>query len=211
MKAILVTLLMICCLGPGLACSEDLVLPWGLTFHFEVPPDGWRFSAAPPDFLVAARTADAQAELAAGGKSVDPARLEAAVAKRLGEDEGFVFHPASKALLEIDFSPLRKDEDPPGEKTLADSARYAMQELEGEGGVAGFDGHTRKIEFPGLALAYRIDATFTMDGEPRKFLGIVGYQQPCWVFLYYTDPLANPGDFPAMEKMLGTARIAPKQ
>ena len=187
--------------------AEELTLPDGLTLTFTLP-DGWAYSRQAPQFYVEETVEHVTHELADQGKKVESDRLRDAVTRRLATNEGFVYHPESHSMLLIDFSPLREGEAEPSRDTVAQSARYAAGELRQEEGAADVAAGSDRTNFSGMPYAYRVDATYTMHGEPRRFIGIVGFRSPYWIYLYYTDTLTNSSDREAMEELLRTARLA---
>ena len=209
---ILILCLLLVLGSPALAAGpEALALADGTTLQFTLPAGGWVFGRTPPDFLVRATVADLGGELAAKGQPASPARVEALARERLGENEGFVYQPTSESYLLIDFSPLQQGEKPPGEAAIAASARDAAEVLQQEEGTAEVVTNRRRVEFPGLSWAWRLDARYRQDGAPRRFVGIIGFRAPYWVFLYYTDKGVNAADYGQMEALLAGARIAARE
>jgi hypothetical protein len=209
---ILILCLLLVLGSPALAGGpEALALADGTTLQFTLPAGGWVFSRTPPDFLVRAASADLGGELAAKGQAVSPERLEALARERLRENEGFVYQPRSESYLLIDFSSLQQGEKPPGEAAVAASARDAAEVLQQEEGTAEVVTNRQRIEFPGMSWAWRLDARYRQDGAPRRFIGIIGFRAPYWVFLYYTDKGINAADYGQMEALLAGARIAARE
>ena len=193
------------------AGPEVLTLADGTSLQFSLPAGGWIFSRTPPDFLVRDRAADLGDELAAKGQSPSPDQVEKLARQRLKENEGFVYQPQSESYLLIDFSPLAAGERPPGPAGIAASARAAAEMLGQEEGTTEAVTDQRRITFPGMTEAWRLDARYRLNGTPRRFIGIIGFRAPYWVFLYYTDKGVNAADPTRMEALLKGARIAPSQ
>jgi len=205
---LLVACLLLLLGSPAFAAEvESLTLADGTTLQFALPEAGWIFSRVPPDFLVRATMADLGRELAAQGKKPNPARTEQLARQRLGENEGFVYRPESESYLLIDFSPLGATEQPPGAGAIEASARAAAEVLQQEEGTAEVVADRREVPFPGLSTAWRLDARYRQDGAPRRFIGIIGFHDPYWVFLYYTDKGGGETDYGQMEALLASARI----
>lgn len=184
--------------------AETLELVPGLALKVELPGDRWLVSREAPPFLVEETAEHLEHELLAQGKKVDPSQLEAVAKKRLAANEAYIVNRASKAYLTIDFSPLREGETAPGKKAVAASARYAGEGLVDEEGATEVRQKSSKTELQGAEVAYRVDASFRMHDEPRKFIGIVGFRAPYWFYLYYTDPLRDAADIREMEEILQT-------
>lgn len=194
---------------PFSLAAETLQLVPGLALQVELPSSRWVVSREAPELLVEETAEHLEHELLAQGKKLDAAALKAAAVKRLAANEAYIFNPASGAHLAIDFSPLREGEGAPGKKTIAASARLAGESLEGEEGASEVRQESRKSSVKGAEAAYRVDATFRQHGEPRKFIGIIGFRAPYWFYLYYTDPLREPADEREMELILKSLLVAP--
>lgn len=189
--------------------AETLQLVPGLALKVELPGDRWSISREAPSFLVEEIAEHLEHELVAQGKSLDPAALQAAARKRLAANEAYIVNPASGAYLAIDFSPLREGEKAPGNKAIAASAKYAGEGLVDEEGATEVRQKSSKAEVRGAEVAYRVDASFLLHDEPRKFVGIIGFRAPYWFYFYYTDPLRNDGDIQEMEQILRTLILSP--
>jgi len=188
--------------------AETLEIVPGLALTVEFSGDRWSISREAPAFLVEEIAEHLEHELLAQGKKLDPAALQAAAQKRLAANEAYIVNPASGAYLAIDFSPLREGENAPSKKAIAASAKYAGEGLVDEEGATEVRQKSSKTEIRGAEIAYRIDATFRMHEEPRKFIGIVGFKAPYWFYLYYTDPLRDADDTREMEQILDTLLLS---
>jgi hypothetical protein len=184
--------------------AETLQLVPDLDLKVELPGDRWSISREAPAFLIEETAEHLEHELLAQGKKVDPAALQAAAKKRLAANEAYIVNTASRAYLTIDFSPLREGETAPGKKAIAASAKYAGEGLVDEEGATEVRQKSSKTEIRGAEAAYRVDASFRMHDEPRKFIGIIGFRAPYWFYLYYTDPLRDAADILEMEQILQT-------
>lgn len=189
--------------------AETVRIQPDLTIELDLPGEEWKLSRQAPLFLEESTAEHLEHELEAAGKRVDSAKLQELAARRLSANEAFVYNPATGAVLTIDFSPLRDGESTPGRRALAASARYAAEGLADEEGFAEVTQQTAKIEVAGARYAYRIDARYRHHGEPTKFVGIVGFVSPYWFYLYYTDPLKDPRDAAAMDRVLKSLVVAP--
>ena len=196
--------------GPAAAASpQQLVLANGSTLLFELPA-GWVFSRTPPDFLVRETVADLDRDLAAKGKQLPPAQVAELARQRLLANEGFVYQATSRDLLLIDFSPLGPGEAAPDARALERSARYAADSLRQEPDAAEVEIACRPATLAWLPQAWRLDAHYRLAGTPRRFIGIIGFHAPFWIYLYYTDRGGDPAATAALEKLLQSARIAPR-
>jgi hypothetical protein len=188
--------------------AETLQLVQGLDLEIDLPSDRWSISREAPSFLIEEIAEHLEHELVAQGKKLDTAALRVAAQKRLAANETYIVNPISGAFMTIDFSPLREGEKAPGKKAIAASAKYAGEGLVDEEGASEVVQQSRKTEIRGAKIAYRIDASFRMHDEPRKFIGIVGFSAPYWFYFYYTDPLRDAGDIQEMEQILRTLKLS---
>lgn len=193
---------------PMTLSAETLRIGADLTVDFTLPGDRWVMTREAPAFLLEETVEHLEHELAAQGKHPDSDALKRAAEKRLAANEAYLCNPASHACMVIDFSPLREGEEAPGKRAIAASARYAGEGLEDEEGLSEVRQKNGSTRVKGADAAYRIDATFRSHGEPRRFLGIVGFRAPYWFYFYYTDPLKDLNDYGEMEAILGTFTLS---
>jgi hypothetical protein len=177
-----------------LVISEDLFV--------EIPlREGWTLHLEPPEALVLEMAAHVAHEPAAANASA--AQIEKVTRKRMAANEAFVYHAASGARLEIDFSPLEQGASAPSTKTLRTSAEYAAQSLEGEEGVSNVAWDVIPVKIQGAREAFQLVADYQRHDLPVKFVGTIGYVEGYWLFLYFTDPSQKPEVFEQMQEMLG--------
>ncbi len=179
----------------------------GLSLGVYLPSDRWTMTSEIPEFLVEDRAEHIEHELAEKGQKVSRDQLLDAARKRLAANELFIFNPASKASMEIDFSPLKDGEAAPSRRTVAASARYAGDSLSQEEGVSEARFSDRKADVFGARDAYRLDADYKHHDEKTRFLGIVGFAAPYWFYAYYTDHLAVPSDHQEMDRIVRSLLI----
>ena len=195
----------------ALAAPQALALNASLTLVFDLPAGGWVFARNPPDFLLRAVVTDLTRELAARGETIEPERVGALARQRLEANEGFVYQPGSESVLLIDFSPLRAGEKVPDRESVERSAEYAAASLAAEEGVREVVTSRRPAAVPGLTFAWRVESSYRIDGVARRFLGIVGFRAPFWVYLYYTGKGEDEGGPGAMNALLEGARVVPRE
>jgi len=209
------------CSGVGSSFAEEMdrlqtyeISP-GLQLKMVIPGNHWTVSKTAPQYLVDEAVEDVEEDLKTQGKTATPEQIKAFAEKRLSSNELYVFNPASKAVLEISFSPLGQGEEAPSRKTVKASADAAGESMNSEGGVTGSKYLVKKAQIPGAETVYRLEIGFEMDGSPRKFIGLIGFAKGNWVFFYYTDRLGNPTDYSEMEGLLESLVIqsaaAPKE
>ncbi|AMV72076.1 hypothetical protein JCM30471_05760 [Desulfuromonas carbonis] len=211
MPFLIICLILFCSSVSALAAPQALALNERLTLEFDLPAGGWVFGRNPPDFLLRATVADLTRELAGRGEEVESERVTELARQRLGANEGFVYQPESESLLLIDFSPLRAAEKEPAAAGIERSAEYAAASLAAEEGVSEVVTSRRPTSFPGLTFAWRIESSYRLHGEPRRFLGIVGFHAPFWVYLYYTERGGATDSWEEMNSLLKGARVVARE
>ncbi len=173
-----------------------------LSLGFALPSDRWVVEQAVPEFLVEERAEHLEHELEAQGKKISRDELLQLARKRLAANELFIYNPQTKAVLEVDFSPLEKGESAPSKGTVANSARFAGDSLSQEEGVTDAVTSTEKAKVYGAMAAYRLAASYKLHDQDTQFVGVVGFAEPYWFYLYYTDPLKDARDLQEMDIIL---------
>jgi hypothetical protein len=194
-----VTLLMMCFWSLP-AAAASLQVSDGLHLEYMVP-DGWQATTKVPDFLVRQTVEHVSQHMREEGRAI-PVDLENQVRVRLANNELFLFHEKTGTHFDIDFSPIEVNETPPLRESVARSAYFAEQELIAEPDVTEVESSSKEFALSGTEYAYRIDATFKRDGEPRRFIGIIAFIERHWLFLYYTEETLSDSDLQQFEKLL---------
>lgn len=189
----------------GSALAVEIPLADGLAMDL-VLADGWTAQREAPAALVAEIAEHLEHEALAQGQRPTPEQLLAAARKRLAANEAFVVH-GSGAHLDCDASPLDAGALPPSGGTLRLSAEYASESLRGEEGVSDYRAQINTVPLAGVPQAVRLEAEYRHHGEAVKFVGLITFAAGHWLFFYYTDPLADPQAYPAMEAMLAGLRV----
>ena len=162
--------------------------------------EGWSLHLEPPDALVKEMALHVAHEPAAANATAE--QIEKVTRKRMAANEATVYHAASGAHLDIDFSALDQGQSAPSSQTLRNSAKYAAQSLESEEDIADVVWEVTEIDINGAREAFQLAADYKQHEHPVKFLGIIGYVEGYWFFLYYTDPGKDSGTFGEMQTML---------
>lgn len=189
----------------ALELSGDMVL--GL----RIAGDEWVAEKEAPAGLIDETAEHLEHEIAEKGQTATPAQLREAARKRLQINEAFLINKVTGAHLDVDISRIGENEKGPSSAGVKDSARYAASSLEGEEGVSDLVFDVRKVQFPGTQVAYKLSADYKLHGEPQRFIGIIAFASPYWVYLYYTDPQKNQSDYGQMEQMLQSAVLVSKK
>jgi hypothetical protein len=190
----LVTILMASSVDAAeIAVTRNLVVEINLS-------EGWSLHLEPPDALVKEMAIHVAHEPAAANATAE--QIESVTRKRMAANEATVYHAASGAHLDIDFSPLDQGQSAPSSQTLRNSAKYAAQSLEGEEDVADVVWDVTSVRINGAREAFQLAADYKQHDSPMKFLGIIGYVEGYWFFLYYTDPGKDSATFGEMQTMI---------
>jgi len=164
--------------------------------------DRWTVSATAPDFLVEERAHKRELNLKKQGKNVDKNQLLEVARKQLQNEELFVYNALSQAYLTVDLVRLKEGGRPPSEKVVRQSTVYGVQSLQSEGGVTDVSSSVNNSHLAGVTHATKFNASYRQFEQPIEFSGIIGFQKPYWLFLYYTDFLKDVDDMPQMEQLM---------
>jgi len=207
MKRFTAVVLVIVCIWCLPAAAATLQVSDSLRLEYTVP-EGWQATPAAPEFLVRQTVEHVSQHLREEGRAI-PVNLDKQVRERLANNELFLFHEKTRAHLDIDFSPIEANENPPQRESVARSAYFAEQELSAEPDVSEVESTTKEFTLSGSEIAYRIDASFKRDGEPRRFIGVIAFTNRHWLFLYYTGETQSDSDLQQYEELLkGLAVVA---
>jgi hypothetical protein len=188
------------------ALADEIAVGEGLVLKMSLPA-GWALHTEAPEPLVLETAEHIEHEAEAAGKHPTEEQILRVARKRLAANEAIAYHAASGSHLDIDFSPLESDEKPPGSKVLKTSAKYAVQSLEGEEGVSQVKSNVSSAKISGSENAYRLDATYRHHDEPATFIGVIGYAERHWFFLYFTAPGQQADALQTIEELLKSLEI----
>lgn len=161
----------------------------------------WSVSTEPPAELVDHLTEHVLEDAQAQGKTPTPEQARDVALKRARSNQLFVTNVESGAHLLISFSPLEQGETPPSAKTVALSAKYAADGVADEGWTE-IKTEQAAITIKGAQQAQWFTIDYRHGGERSQFLGIVGFAQPYWFWLYGNDHLKNPADRAVLEQLM---------
>ncbi len=181
-----------------IAVTETLVFDIDLS-------EGWALHLEPPKALVKDNASHVAHEPAAANATAE--QIEEVARKRLTVNEAFVYHAASGAHLDIDFSSLDPGQSAPSARTLRNSAEYAAQSLENEDDVEEVVWDVTSAKINGVDETFMLSADYLQHGQPMTFRGYIGYINKYWFFLYFTAPGKNPAVLQDMQRMLESASI----
>jgi hypothetical protein len=186
------------------AHAVEIAVTETLVFDIELS-EGWAAHVEPPEALVKENASHVAHEPAAANATAS--QIEEVARKRLKVNEAFVYHAASGAHLDIDFSALDPGQSAPSARTLRTSAEYAAQSLESEDDVAEVVWEVTSAKINGVEETFMLSADYLQHGQPMTFRGYIGYIDNYWFFLYLTAPGKNPAALQDMQLMLESASI----
>jgi len=196
-------------LGPGaVSAGETLRLDdhYDLVLE-EALPAPWSVEREPPDYLVEQATEHAKLHLEKAGRTV-PGDLPTQVRSRLAQNELFLVNQKTRAHLDLDISRPEAGVVAPRPEVVAESARQAEVTLENEPEISQLQSSIRRVQLAGVDHAYLLEADFLLNGEFRRFRGVIGTIGRDWLFLYFTGYLRYGDDWPQIEQLLQNARFS---
>jgi hypothetical protein len=166
----------------------------------------WSVSTEPNQELVEHLAEHVLEEAASQGKKLTDEQARRVAMNRARHNQLFVVNEKSGAHLLISFSPLKEGESAPSARSVAESAKSAVAGVGDEGWeVASASYATTAVQGAQIAQWFAID--YTHEGEPSKFMGIVGFAHPYWFWFYSTDHLENPEDQDVLERLMLETKI----
>jgi len=195
-------------LHPLAVLATDHPLADDRSITFNLPSERWEVSTEPPESAIRAMMADMAYETEKKGVEVDRTALREKAVTYARTNNLFVHDPKTSAYLMISIS---RTKEPPKDETVRASADWALNEIvenAGEKETRGFGSRLKKVQLPGLQVAYQIEADYPLRGAPHNFIGIIGFADPYWVFLYYNDQAQDPEDLREMRLLLASVSLA---
>ncbi|MFO7982496.1 MAG: hypothetical protein R6V08_03500 [Desulfuromonadales bacterium] len=191
---------------PTTAISGSFPLADDIVLEVELPEEGWKVSNEPSSALVENVAEHMHHDLEDQGRDVSEKQVRQAAKERLAANELFISSD-SGAHIEIDISPIKSGKKAPSDETVKGSARFAGQSMASEEGVSEASSKISEFDLPGASAAYRLDIDFVRHGKSMKFLGVIGFEDPYWLYFYGTDPQVDPKDADEMEQIFESLRI----
>lgn len=178
----------------------------GLTVVIPELSEPWIATREAPPSMVEHIAEHLQTDAAAKGRTITLEQAMPLARQRLAANELVIFNQKTEAHLLISFSPIEKGERKPSRKTVARSAQIAAGGVTDEGWSDVADRHaTARVK--GAQHAQYFEISYKEEGEPQLFMGIVGFADPYWFWLYANDHLKNPEDRPVLERILREIEI----
>ena len=181
-----------------IAVAEGLILEISLS-------EGWTLHLEPPEALVKEAASHVAHEAAAANATAE--KIEDVARRRLWVNEAFIYHAASGAHLDIDFSPVGPGQSTPSAQTLRNSAEYAGRSLENEDDVAALAWEVSTAKINGVDDVFLLSADYLRHDHQTNFRGYIGSVDKNWFYLYFTAPGKNPEVLQEMQSMLDSVSI----
>jgi hypothetical protein len=189
------------------APTHHLSIDKHLQLAMVLPSPRWQLSEEPPGFFAQKMTDHLRQEVSAFKPDIEDKQLLLLAQKRLAVNEGYVFNRHTGALLMIDFSLRRENKDAPTLSELQASAHGSLLVLENEEGVTDLKSRIGSLTIDGGSRASKMEATYSLDGKPQLFMGIIGFMAPYRFYLYYNDSLEDPQDRIEMNIILNSLQL----
>lgn len=206
MKRTLLLAFLVTFLLPLAAPAEVHEVRPGLTVAIPELSEPWIVSKEAPPPLVEHMAEHLQTDAAAKGRTITLEQAMPVARQRLAANELVIFNGDSGAHLLISFSPIEKGERKPSPRAIARSAQIAAEGVTDEGWTEVEDRHAM-TRVKGAQHAHYLEISYKEEGEPQLFMGIVGFADPYWFWLYANDHLKDPADRPVLEKILREIEI----
>lgn len=168
--------------------------------------DGWTLCTEDPPAELVRETARHLAHEPAAAQATAE-QIEAVARRRLAANEAILYHAASGAHLDIDFSPLAEGEAQPDAGAVKRSAEIAALSLERETDLSAVTWSISRFSLSGAGEAYLLAADYRQHGKPVKHLGVVGVGAGTWFYLYGFVPGDAPRVYGEIQEMLVRAQI----
>lgn len=172
-----------------------------------LPSPRWQFSTEAPAFVAKKMTDHLRQEVVAVAPDISDEQLLLLARKRLAVNEGYVSSKHSGAYLMIDFSSRRQGMADPTRAELKESAYGALLALANEEGVVDLESRITSSSIAGSSKTCRVEARYLLNGQPRLFIGILGFKAPYRFYIYYNDSLRDPRDQVEMERILYSLQL----
>lgn len=186
--------------------GESVRLAEDLTIDVTLPASRWEMSSAPAQALLDETVEHLHHELEGKGKDLSGDAIKQLAVKRLAVNELFL-RSESGAHIEIDVSPLNSGEEGPSARGVEKSAEYAGQSMESEEGVEDAAAHVKKVDLQGVSYVFRLDLDYKLHGQKMKFVGLIGFEDPYWLYFYATNPLNDDRDTEEIEAILQSLKV----
>lgn len=195
---------------PRHSAADALRLVSDTIIHYQLPSSRWQVSVEPPQLAIDAMYVDLVHDKKKKGEDFDPDTLRSAAVRFLQTNNLYIYNVKSEAYLMISLSPYAEKSGPPNAKTIRNSAERvatAISEHADVDDLTPYRTTISAIEIPGMKYATRIDSNFPLFGEPHRFIGIVAFSHPYWIFIYYNDKLASDSDLAEMQEIFRSVRL----
>jgi hypothetical protein len=195
---------------PILSIAQSVRLPSDTVINFTLPSDRWDVSVEAPELAIEAMVADMVYGRQRNGISFDRKELLEKAKKLIKVNNLFIYNTETEAYLMVSFSPHGQREKPLSKKHIRRSVEWTVEALDDHAGVselASSQTTVEPVEIPGVEYAQQVTSNNPLFGDPHKFIGIIGYAYPYWVFMYYNDKVKDSTDYSEMQQILKSIKL----
>ena len=140
------------------------------------------------------------------GQTPTNEQVQKVAMQRARNNDLFMVNHESGAHVLISFSAIDEGEKEPSSRTVANSARYAIDGVEDEGWIV-TSVRKAEIAMAGAQEAQWFAIDYTQDGKANLFMGMVGFANPYWFWFYGNDHLKDPKDRDFLEQLMKSIQI----
>lgn len=169
--------------------------------------DDWIVTSEPTDEMLE-HQADHEVENALrAGQSISRAEALSRAKKYFAaSDDLYFLNTTSEAHLLFSYAPLGERQPEPSADHIKGSALAATDGVTAEGWTKHSEDN-RVVKVKGARHAHFFEIDYTKGDEQQFFMGIVGYAQPYWFWLYAYDHLHDSGDRATLMRILESFEI----
>ena len=200
MKKLFIVLLVLTCL-PALTLAGEYQLKPDLKVVLPEVSEPWQVLTEPTPQMLEHMIEHEIEEAAEQGKTLTKEQARKTALKKASLNDLYVVNADSGAHLLISVSSIDEGEKPPSAKTVARSAQIAIDGVEDEGWTVS-SAKKADITIAGAQAAQWFVVDYTHDGDASLFLGVVGFANPYWFWLYGKDHLEDPNDRDVLELLI---------
>jgi hypothetical protein len=198
-------------LAPQLTFAQGIRLPSDTVLNFDLPSSRWEVSTEAPELAIEAMVVDMVKYREKDGKEFDRAELTKKAEKLIKVNNLYIYNKATEAYLMVSFSPHGRAESPLNKAAIDYSVDWSIDALNDHADVEDISGYktiVEEVEIPGIEYAQQITSDNPLFGDPHNFIGVIGYNYPYWIFMFYNDKAKDPKDFKEMQQIIKSIKLA---
>lgn len=212
MKRMAYLLLILLFFLPHVSFADTSRLPSNYIVNYELPSDRWEVSADAPELAIQAMMVDMEHDQKKKGETVDMSKLRESAEKFIKVNNLFIYNQATEAYLMISLSPASSKGGIPTESSIRASVKWTVDSLKDHaevGELSQYKTEVKSSNIPGVDYAMQVTSDLPLFGEPHRFIGVIGYAHPYWVFFFYNDKARDPRDMEEMALLIKSIKLTP--